>query len=320
MHFRRHAFVTVTAFGIVSSTAAFAAADNVQDPSADWNDVSKRIEELVKHYYPKAQFAASQNAIHFEYKVKEENGYYGESIVPMPGGILGDIELKKGEPVNSSTSPQERRDGSTNTTRMSMDLYSHKCQSHLLSNVTYPTKDAPEFRNQLSAIVAQFKCAPPPAAPAAPVAPVAPIASQRIEPTASTGPFLKERQTIRDLIEQASKKGKNVTNYQAGLKYLEERIQAGAPEGELDHTVTQLVTQLDDDVHDVKHAPIVIQHVDNPANAGATPTGGDSKKSAAEQYTAEYNWGFPFCTDSKLDRVAFKLSPCSSQIPPVKRS
>jgi hypothetical protein len=31
-------------------------------------------------------------------------------------------------------------------------------------------------------------------------------------------------------------------------------------------------------------------------------------------------WGFPFCTDSKLDRVAFKLSPCSSQIPPVKRS
>ena len=109
--------------------------------------------------------------------------------------------------------------------------------------------------------------------------------------TTLTGPLATERQTIHDLILQAGQKGKNVTNYTAAAQYIEDRVRAGASAAELDRTVTHLITQLDEEIHDVKHAPIVIQQGSSTSSQTKTNNGdnknNNSGKSAAQEYSDE---------------------------------
>ncbi|HEY9793277.1 MAG TPA: hypothetical protein V6D22_22945 [Candidatus Obscuribacterales bacterium] len=249
----QHSPLIIAAIGIAWYTAAPAVWPEVD--SADWPAVSKQIKELVQQYYPKAHVETSDRSVHFEYNVKEVTGYYGDAVVPLPGGILGDIELKGGDkPV--VTSAQETKDGSASTTTLSVNPYSNKTQMHLVTRLTYPNKESKEFKERFAAIIDSFNNA----APAAPVTTTVQPASAvgAATSTAATsgaaphsaadtaGPLLQERKLIVEMIAKVKELGDNVSNYVQVQKYIEDRIHAGATEAEVRPVAERLINELSD--------------------------------------------------------------------------
>jgi hypothetical protein len=269
-----------------SSAAPAAPASSTAQP-AEWSDIATRVKDLVSHYYPKAQIDTSDKSIHFEYKVKEVTGYYGDSLAPQPGGILGDIKLQSGDPPSDSATPQLVKDGSTSTTKMSLNPYSYKSHSHLVSQLTYPTKESGEFNDKFSAIITSFKCD----APAAPPVTVVTPPPQAQQPANTAGPLLEERKLIQDMIAKVKELGDNVSNYTQVQKYIEDRAHAGATETELRPTAEHLINELSDVCMGKIKDPITLQRESASSNSTAKPTSSKSGsgKSAAQQYTEETN-------------------------------
>jgi hypothetical protein len=70
----------------------------------------KQITYLVQEYFPKAKITSTSKSIHFEYKVREMLHPYTRRNVLSPDldGILGDIEIKPGEPKDNPKTFVER--------------------------------------------------------------------------------------------------------------------------------------------------------------------------------------------------------------------
>ncbi len=132
--------------------------EEVQSPVAQWQNISKQLESLVKQFYPKAQFVVENDVIHFEFNIKHHVGDHGVFVLPQAGGIVGDIALKNGAPPDGARTIEEHRDNSTSTSTSTMTLatYSHKCQSHLATQLTYPIDSPPEFKQKFLSTINSF--------------------------------------------------------------------------------------------------------------------------------------------------------------------
>lgn len=118
----------------------------------------KEMEDLVKQYYPRAKFTASDSKAHFEYKLKTEDGYYSGRpvLVPQPGGILGELSVKAGEYIGPDKNrlPSESNDG-FNTTLI-MAPYSAKSRAHLSAKLVFGPDVSTEFKDTFKQIVSKF--------------------------------------------------------------------------------------------------------------------------------------------------------------------
>ncbi len=94
---------------VLAATAATPTKIENQPANSETATLFKEIAELVKEYFPKAKITTTPKSIHFEYQVHERLHPYTRRIVLSPelDGILGDIEIKPGEPKDNSSLPVE---------------------------------------------------------------------------------------------------------------------------------------------------------------------------------------------------------------------
>ncbi len=94
---------------VLAATAATPTKIENQPANSETATLFKKISELVKEYFPKAKITTTPKSIHFEYLVHERLHPYTRRIVLSPelDGILGDIEIKPGEPKDNSSLPVE---------------------------------------------------------------------------------------------------------------------------------------------------------------------------------------------------------------------
>ena len=113
-----------------------------------------QLQALVKEFYPKAQCSPSEGKLHFEYKTKEELGFYSNRPTKMPqaGGILGDITLRPGRYDKKLLS--EQRDGFH--TILTLAPFSPSTSTHILARVLFPSDVPPEFKERLMELVNKF--------------------------------------------------------------------------------------------------------------------------------------------------------------------
>jgi len=143
---------------VVTARAAGTVDSSTQAPAPALQAVYKQLEELVHQYYPKAKLTTTGNAMHFEYKLKSEIGYYsGRTVmVPQDGGILAELNEKSGEYTGDDKNrlPSELPDGFHTTLKMAP--YSKSEKSYLLALLTFPSDASEEFKLKFKDIVNSF--------------------------------------------------------------------------------------------------------------------------------------------------------------------
>ncbi len=128
----------------------------VQSPAARWKLISSRLESLVTKYYPNAKFVVFEKTIHFEYKAKMVSGYYGESLVPQEGGVIGDLIISSAEQPNQLETKESKDSVNFNRTVASA-IYSQECRSKLVSQLTLHRDGPTDFKEEFLQAIAQFK-------------------------------------------------------------------------------------------------------------------------------------------------------------------
>jgi hypothetical protein len=118
------------------------------------NELFTQVQALVKEYYPKAQWSPSEDTLHFEYKTKDEVGYYsGRSAkTPQAGGVLGDITLKPGRYEGKLVS--EQQDGFH--TILTLGPYSSRTNAHILARLMFPSDVPSDFKDRIVELVNAF--------------------------------------------------------------------------------------------------------------------------------------------------------------------
>jgi hypothetical protein len=128
------------------------------DPQTQLDSDFKRIEKLVKKFYPKANVTISSSNMHFDEKCKNEMGYYSGRLVlaPQSGGILCDITLKPGEYHGDDKNrlPSEVPDGFH--TNLTMAPYSKLQNKHLLVRMSFPPDIDVEFKKHFKTLINNF--------------------------------------------------------------------------------------------------------------------------------------------------------------------
>ncbi|PWT96388.1 MAG: hypothetical protein C5B53_09790 [Candidatus Melainabacteria bacterium] len=122
------------------------------------DDLFARLEALVKEYYPKAKITRSDKSIHFQTKVKSEEGYYSHKLelAPMSGGIRGDVSLEPGEYTGSY---KDKLACELNEGYFRLLVLAPHCQAsdcHLLAILAFPADVSSEFKSDFKTIVSGF--------------------------------------------------------------------------------------------------------------------------------------------------------------------
>lgn len=115
--------------------------------------VFDNVSELVNEYYSKVKFDHKGNKIHFEYKVRPfvAAGQRTE-IAPDFGGILGDVELRKGEYKGHERMPQQYAEYSFYSI-VKMAPYSKDYNCHLYTRLSYPEGTTQEFVDRFKDLI-----------------------------------------------------------------------------------------------------------------------------------------------------------------------
>jgi len=112
------------------------------------------VEKLIKGSYPEAKFTRSTQALHVQYKIKREIGYYSEraAMIPDDGGIICDITYEPGP----SNEPQSVvNDGYYSTQTISS--YSSSLKGHLFARLLIPSYGcSSDFTEGFADLMARF--------------------------------------------------------------------------------------------------------------------------------------------------------------------
>lgn len=224
-------FCTFCVFDVLSPAvcSSVAAADIKESSDGIDSSVTKplfdEVSKLVKMFYPNAKVSQVGTKIHFEFKAAPQISTRTHLTVigPKQGGILGDVEVKKG---SSTIHEQIQNEYYYQTILLAPYSAHHDC--HLQVKLSYPPETSPDFVERFKGVIKDFGDSLPAAskvagqkensstdvdvsassaisttvsASAAPIIPVLPQASQV---------FQKPKDTQRKLFFWKAKRGSDV--------------------------------------------------------------------------------------------------------------
>jgi uncharacterized protein YbaP (TraB family) len=146
--------------------------------------VYEEVTKLVRTYFPNAKISQATGKLHFEFKAAPHISTSTNLPVigPKEGGILGDVEVKRG---NSGTAPKSINEYYYQTVTMAPYSASHDC--YLNVKMSYPPETASDFVDKFKILVNDFESfLPPPPKPVAAETPKPKDAASAVGASSST--------------------------------------------------------------------------------------------------------------------------------------
>jgi hypothetical protein len=159
--------LTLTALSFVASQCP-AVCDSSKDKSSAQSssnnadvadDIRKKLSKLVLEFYPKAKVTTDEGVLHFEYRLKREDGFYSSQrqlFAPESGGILGDVYVEKGEYDGDDKAHLNVEVVNGFHSSLVMAPYSKRQDAHLMAKLVFPSDAPEEFKEKFKTIVNKY--------------------------------------------------------------------------------------------------------------------------------------------------------------------